>query len=406
MLNDYSSTQNSISRLQPVLPGERIDALDVLRGVAILGVLVAYAVWNLGTPPLETYGVRDQLLSFVLNLLVNNKAFTLLSFLFGVGFSIQMCRAAARGFDVAPTYVRRLSALLLIGLLHAVLLRNGDILVPYAVMGLLLLLFRNASGQVLIAAAAISVLLPHVGRYVWELSGFPYPTRPETEGMTHLAANFLWLKYMYSTAITIWPTVVPMFLAGLYAGRRGVSKNILTNKKSIRRIMWIGLVAGLGIFFGRLVLLGLMGPDSNPTAPINMVLIATWYMHAWGLAAFYGCALILLLQRGRWQTLLSPFKAVGRMALTNYLLQSMMIVPICIALDLFDRVTPTVGLILALAVGIVQVPASMWWLKRFRFGPAEWLWRSLTYNRPQPMRLTPVRYPISNDIRSESVSPT
>ena len=96
--------------------------------------------------------------------------------------------------------------------------------------------------------------------------------------------------------------------------------------------------------------------------------------------------LLLLLQVRMWQLLLAPLGAVGRMALTNYLLQSVLIVPVCIAFDLFDRVTPRMGVLLALGVWTFQVPASGWWLKRFRFGPAEWIWRSLTYGRPQQMR--------------------
>ena len=73
------------------------------------------------------------------------------------------------------------------------------------------------------------------------------------------------------------------------------------------------------------------------------------------------------------------------MALTNYLLQSMLLIPLCIAFDLFDRVTPLMGLLLAIAVAIIQVPLSGWWLKRFRFGPAEWLWRSMAYGQTQKM---------------------
>jgi uncharacterized protein len=75
------------------------------------------------------------------------------------------------------------------------------------------------------------------------------------------------------------------------------------------------------------------------------------------------------------------------MALTNYLLQAVLIVPACIVFGLYDRVTPTLGVLLALAVAASQTPASVWWLGRFRFGPVEWIWRSLTYGGAQPMRI-------------------
>jgi uncharacterized protein len=112
-----------------------------------------------------------------------------------------------------------------------------------------------------------------------------------------------------------------------------------------------------------------------------------WSVHAWGLATFYASFLLLLLQRRSWQRWLAPLGAVGRMALTNYLLQAVIIVPVCIGFNLFGRVTPGLGVMLALAVWSAQVPASVWWLRRFSFGPAEWLWRSLTYGSLQPMRI-------------------
>ena len=154
MFKDTLSVHNAALPLQPVQAGERIPALDVLRGFALFGVLVAYALWSLGSPPEDTYGQTDRILNWVLTALVDTKAYTLFAFLFGLGFSIQLIRARARGISIVPIYCRRLLALLLIGLAHALLLRNGDILVPYAVMGFFLLLFRNASNRTLAIGAA------------------------------------------------------------------------------------------------------------------------------------------------------------------------------------------------------------------------------------------------------------
>src|SRR5688572_9853505 len=135
MPNIHSSIQNASTPLQPVLPSERIPALDVLRGFALFGVLLAYTLWNLGSPPEQTYSQVDRILNQVLVALVDTKFYTLFAVLFGLGFSIQLTRASVRRASVVPTYCRRLLALLAIGLTHALLLRNGDILVPYAVMG-------------------------------------------------------------------------------------------------------------------------------------------------------------------------------------------------------------------------------------------------------------------------------
>src|SRR5829696_3896407 len=108
-----------VSSPQPVPPQSRIEAIDVMRGVAILGVLVAYAVWNLGGPPVDTYGALDQALTFVLNTFLNTKAYTLLAFLFGLGFSIQLSRAREGGSNIGPLFRRRLFALMLIGMVHS-----------------------------------------------------------------------------------------------------------------------------------------------------------------------------------------------------------------------------------------------------------------------------------------------
>jgi uncharacterized protein len=129
------TTRSLASPLEPVSVSERIYALDVLRGCALFGVLVAYALWSLGSPPEETYSAADRVLNFLLAALIDTKAYTLFAVMFGLGFSIQLTRASARGASVVPVYCRRLLVLLLIGLAHALLIRNGDILVPYACMG-------------------------------------------------------------------------------------------------------------------------------------------------------------------------------------------------------------------------------------------------------------------------------
>ena len=385
MANNDLSFQEASPLLQPTLPGERIPALDVLRGFALFGVLLAYTLWNLGSPPERTYGQADHILSRALPALVDTKFYTLFAFLFGLGFAIQLTRAQARGISIVPVYCRRLLALLLIGLAHALLLRNGDILVPYAVMGFFLLLFRNASDMTLAVGAVIGILFPYVARGAWDLTGTPFPQRPETEGLSYLAGNYAWVRYWYSTAITSWPGSLPMFLFGLYMGRRRFFENLASRRVSLRRTLVVGLGVGALAYVARELLL--MRASSALSFAQRLTAGLLWSAHAWGLAAFYASSLLLLSQRHSRRQWLAPLGVAGRMALTNYLLQAVIIVPVCLGFSLFDRVTPSLGVLLALAVWSVQVPASMWWLGRFRFGPAEWLWRSLTYGRPQPMRV-------------------
>jgi uncharacterized protein len=379
-------TQKAATLLEPVKPSERIAALDILRGFALFGVLLAYSLWSLGNLPEEEYTLADQILNWIFAVLVDTKFYTLFATLFGLGFSIQLTRARSRGINITPVYCRRLFALMIIGLAHALLLRNGDILVPYAVMGFFLLFLRNASNHMLAIAAIIAVLFPHLARIGWESTGIAYPQRPETGAMSYLASNFQWVRYWYSTAITQWPASLPMFLFGFYVGRQRLIENIEAHRKWLRR----ATITGLATWFFALaavLLLNIVWTDI-PRPPVHRVTLGLlWSAHAWGLAAFYASTLLLVLQKPVWQRLLAPLGAVGRMALTNYLLQAVILVPVCIVFDLFDKVTPGLGVVLALGVWVLQIPASVWWLRRFRFGPAEWLWRSMTYGRIQPMRV-------------------
>jgi uncharacterized protein len=379
-------TGERTSKLEPVLPGERIVELDVIRGFALFGVLLAYTVWNLGSPPWETWGAVDRVLNRALTLGVDSKAFSLFTFLFGLGFAIQLSRAQARGASVAPVYSRRLVVLLGIGLLHALLLRNGDVLVPYAVLGFALLAARNASGRTLAVLALASFLWPYLARAAGEAAGFPFVERPETEGLGHLEANLLWLRYWYANAIVEFPGMLPLFFLGLHFGRRPLRESLGRPAGDLWRVLVAGLVITALAFTARELWIAKWSGSSSSLAR-RMTLGFLWTAHAWSLAAAYAVSLVLLLRKPSARRVLAPVGAVGRMALTNYLLQAVLIVPACIVFGLYDRVTPTLGVLLALAVAAIQIPASVWWLRRFRFGPVEWIWRSLTYGRAQPMRI-------------------
>jgi uncharacterized protein len=372
--------------LEPTSPDERIPALDIIRGFALLGVLLAYTLWNLGNAPDDTYSRMDRLLDTVLTALIDTKFYTTFAFLFGVGFAIQLTRARARGAAIVLTYCRRLLALLAIGLAHALLLRNGDILVPYAVMGFVLLPFRNASTRTLAIGATVGLLFPYLARGAWELAGLPFPQRPGDVHASYLAVNAAWVRYWYSTALFFWPASLPMFLLGLSLGANRFFENLPSHERAIRRALAGGLSVGVLAYAGR-AWLASHWPGAAGSFEHRLVLGLLWTAHAWGLATFYMSALVLLIGNPAWRRRLAPVGAVGRMALTNYLLQAALVVPVCVAFDLFNRITPGVGLLLALMVWSVEVPVSSWWFARFRFGPAEWLWRSLTYGRAQPMRI-------------------
>ena len=385
MFDGDLSIEDKRASLRPVEPGERILALDILRGFAMLGVLLAYALWCLGNPPEQTYSQADRIVDWAAIVLIDTKAYTTLAILFGIGFSIQLARASDRGVSVVPFYLRRLLALIAIGLVHALLLRNGDILVPYATMGFLLPFLRKASNRALLVCGLMGLFFPEIVHIVWRMSGIPFPRRPNTEGMSHLSSNFVWVRYWYSTAITLWPASIPMFLFGMYLGRRRFFENLSAHRRLLFGVLIGGLILGVSGFAGIEFLIRAWAKSRPPVWMFFLPMLLK-SLHAWGFAAFYSSSLLLLLQRESWQRFFAPLGAVGRMALTNYLLQSMFLVPLCIAFELFDRVTPVMALLLAIAVAMIQLPFSNWWLSRFRFGPAEWLWRSMTYGQVQKMR--------------------
>jgi len=372
----YSHTE------RPVTGAERILALDVLRGFAMIGVLIAYAMWSLGTAPDESWSPLDKVLDPALAFLVDGKFYTILATLFGVGFSIQLGRASDDAAAV-DTYCRRLAMLAGIGLLHALLLRNGDILLPYALTGFLLIPFRHASDRVMIASAFAILLFTAAVRALWPQLGLPSLQRPELENASYLTENAAWVRYWYSTALFTWPTNLAMFLLGFCAGRAQLISKLAQRPRALATIAVLGLTAGVAFYFARTELLKALPPSR--TADSGAWLLYTF--HCWGMSSAYASLLLLALRTKAGITALSPLSAMGKLALTNYLLQAGIIVPVCLFFGLFDHFTPSGSLLIAAAVLAIELPFSVYWAGRFQFGPAEWIWRLLTYQRMPPMRL-------------------
>jgi uncharacterized protein len=392
----------------PVPGQERIDAIDVLRGVAILGILIVnMGLFNHGED-LPAHGIVDRLILFF----AQEKFKTLFSFLFGLGLAVQMLRVESRGGRFLPVYARRLGVLFLIGIAHSLLVWDGDILHDYAELGVLLLLFRRRSLKTLLVWAGVLVAIPavfyslttaravtgHVNPQVQRW--ITYENGDEDEDNTaDLERTYAHGTYGEMVAFrarelprdllpdTDDAFVLAMFLIGLYAGRRRIFHDIPRHRPLIRRVQRWGLLIGLAANAG----FALGGSfDPAPDSVIQNVGRLCLVFGAAALSLSYAASIALLSQVDRWRRRLAPLAAVGRMALSNYLLQSL----ICTAifyrygLALFGRVSSSVGLLLTLTIFLVQIPLSVWWLRRFRFGPIEWLWRSLTYWQPQPMRVS------------------
>ena len=129
-----------------------------------------------------------------------------------------------------------------------------------------------------------------------------------------------------------------------------------------------------------------------PGVLVNLLGDMLWRVGAPALSFFYASAILLLFQRTAWQRHLAPLAAVGRTALSNYLLQSVICTTIFYSygFGLYGRIGQPAGVALTFLIFALQIPVSVWWLRHFRFGPVEWLWRTLTYGKLQPMRLEPI----------------
>jgi uncharacterized protein len=266
-----------------------------------------------------------------------------------------------------------MSILFLIGLFHQAFLWSGDILATYAVLGVLLLLFRARRARVLVRAAGLVLATPTLA--LTALVGWASWLAPAAAG-ARVALLVSELRYPMRQAFFAFA----MLLLGFAAGRaRGEADDPLLG---LRR--QLPLLSAVGIA-GSLAFVALDGRAGarvlSWTAVLAESLIA---LAAPALALAYAALLLRALERPRWQRALAPLAAAGRLSLTNYLLQSLIG---GVLLARLGAIHPPVGIAIACAIFALQVAASGWWLAYFRFGPVEWLWRALSYGKPPPMRV-------------------
>ena len=407
---------------RPISTKERINEIDVLRGLAIFGMLLV----NTGSLggywmfPQRWTGTLDRVTVDLIGILAEDKFFTLFAFLFGLGFAIQICRAEARGSRFVPVYLRRLVGLLLIGLLTLVFVAPVLVLISYALLGFLLLLFRRCRSETLLRVAVVCMLIPAVSEAVMAARTSLRPTSPQLEQQkasereeqaaertrrreesVHVQTEGTYVDLMvwrtrFAIAIYSRPShdinmlgnAFPIFLLGLWVGRRRLFEHLSAQLSFVHKVFWWGMGIGFGGTLTSLALqdwLDLGRPQV--TGPLATLL---WNLGRTGLCFFYAAGLVLLVQRPHWKRRLAPLAAVGRIALSNYLFQLVVfaIVLPAYGLGLYGRIGPAQGVAFTLLIFAIQILLSVWWIRRFRFGPAEWVWRALTYGKLRPIRLS------------------
>jgi uncharacterized protein len=397
----------------------RIEFIDVLRGFTLLGIGIIHMVeqYYAGPHPSshQNFAVKflgDEIVSGIAGILISGKFFMIFSFLFGLSFFLQL-QSSDGSFRFTLRFLWRLAVLFLIGFIHHLHYR-GDILTIYAVLGLVLLAtYKLPDRFILILGLLLTLNVPAMVARAADWAQYD-PARKEDPMdaiMGDDKANEVYFNTLKSSSyIEIMKAnfnefafkarfqlesgriyiTAGLFLMGLYAGRKKLFENIADKgpifKKGIKASAWAilaSVVFGAVAFGGaQLLQIELPGPAQWLMGGVVMDVFNT------SLAVIYSCALALLFQKEKWQKRLIAFYFVGRMGLTTYLLQTALgvIVFFGIGFGLLGDVGATLSAGISIVFFLLQVQFSKWWLSRFKFGLFEWLWRSLTWLRLQPIK--------------------
>ena len=394
---------------------ERAQLLDALRGFALFGVVwsnyAVLSVWMFMSPEVKAAlpgAFLDGPLEAFHTILIDGKFYSIFSMLFGIGFGFFL----AKGDDGLWRFYRRMFILLIIGWLHLRYLWAGDILFLYAVLGLLLPLFRRSGDRALLITAAALILSPIVIDAAVILTNARFdpiaPLLQAMEAQDALYGNsvfdaFLalpeggwsefihanergWLfRFVHLVESNRPPKVLGLFLLGLWVSRRKLFADVEQHANRLKRVCVVGLLIGLP---SSVLMWWAESQVGHPPEPSSLIRAASYAFSVVPLAMAFASGFALLWRSDPWRSRLRLMAPMGRMALTNYLMQTI------IALWLFYGIglgwgTCVSGVVfesIALGVFILQVLWSHWWLARFQYGPFEWAWRSLTYGKVMPMR--------------------
>ena len=399
----------------PVAADERIVSLDVLRGFAILGILVmniqSFSMVGAAYLNPTAYGDLTGLNRVVWtlsHLFADMKFISIFSMLFGAGIVLFATRLESRGLRPGPLHYRRTFWLLLIGLAHGFLLWYGDILAIYSLIGFIAYLFwRRSPLALLITGVAVA----SVGTLLYLLSGFSMQYAPPealesirtfwSPGLESLAAEMSAMQGPWTEQMSVrvpemissltmvffmyylWRTI-GMMLIGMALFKWGVL-SAERSKRFYSVVAVVGFLVGLPVIW-----LGVARRFADGWSVPWSFFNGSQYNY-WGsmfVALAYVAVIMLIVKSDAFGKLKRWLAAAGRMAFTNYLMQTIICTTIFYGhgFGLFGRVSRTGQILIVFAVWIFQLWFSTFWLKRFRFGPAEWLWRTLTYFKPQPMR--------------------
>ncbi len=415
----------------PVASGERVDLIDSMRGFALLGILLMNMSW-FAWPPARHFGVNlvhytsrlDEGADLLLRFLCEGKFYIIFSFLFGLGMAVQKERIEARGGSFFRFFIRRMFWLSLIGAVHGIFIWSGDILVTYAMAGIVLLLIstgwslfrklllripstedRNSWPGTPLLGAFFLLGLMFLGMVGWiigsesqTINWHMVALEESTSQIRYQAdlATYKFGSYLDTLNLRIAETerilgsfgylgvlIMASFLFGAFTWRARLFTHAERHRRTLRTVFLIGLPVGIVTNAVYVAMDHLHLPQSQ-----NWLGGLGQFIGQYALGYAYLVGLALLHLSGRAANMFQALAPVGRMALTSYLTHSVVLTLVFngYGLGLMGEIGETSAYLIGFAVFALQMIGSAWWLQRFRFGPVEWLWRSLTYLKLQPMR--------------------
>jgi uncharacterized protein len=374
----------------PISENERINSIDTMRGFAILGIfltnMLAFHSPMLYLNPYVWWSTKsDQTIYSFIDFFVQASFYPLFALLFGFGLMIMRERSVSKGFNFTPIAIRRLSMLLVIGCIHAFFIWHGDILINYAILALIALLFFWMSGKALLLTGILTYMIPNIlfGLLLF-LATLVTPTNDyyhhdeAIKSVESYQNGTFWeitgqRFYDWSqvnsieNSIILFFNIFPFLLIGAGISKLNLVRNNMQNKKAIKVLLLIFVIVGS--------LLKLL-----PFAVRN--LFSEYIQDIFGgplLAVSYALVIILLMEKH--SAKLQVFQAVGKLAISNYLFQSIVATLIFYnyGLGLFSKISVGTGTLLAITIFLIQAYISTKWVRSYHYGPVEWIWRAFSY---------------------------
>ena len=410
-------TTTNQNQVLPLRKENRIDFLDVMRGIAIFCIFTANipylsGYFDLGKETAANGIVlpTDQWIGIILHTIVDGKFYTIFSLLFGIGITIQYENLKSKNQSFAAFFKKRMFWLFVIGSIHLSFFWIGDILSLYAVLGFGLLFFIETENKKLIKWAIVLLLLPILNTILIHYFNIDYPRifleinakiirffHLESQEFMGLAGTNWTAMIKNENLLTFFEInisniferifyllmegrpfkVFGIFLIGIWFGRKIIHSNLLYNNTLLKKIALYGFLIGLPISISRTF----FEITNDGSLKSELLTTISYALGTVPLALGYFAGLALLYQKRK--SFLNYFAPVGKMALSNYLFETLIAITLfySVGFGMAGKFGFTIIIAIVILIFICQILLSKLWLRHFKFGPIEWIWRQLAYGK-------------------------